>query len=72
MSIQVNKSIDAVRTTVPHEMWGDILRKLDKSPCPTHVAENTDFYDMNDDEAYSLDPGDIVEFDDEVDYDSDF
>ena len=67
LKIQVNRIIDAVRTTVTHEMSDDILQKLDASFCPAHGADVADFYETNDDDAYSFDPGDIAEFDDDID-----
>jgi hypothetical protein len=30
MRLQVNQILDAVRSTVPQEMWGQIARKLDR------------------------------------------
>jgi hypothetical protein len=41
---QVNKIIDAVKSTVPREMWGDIADKLDLEQHPAALdAETEDF-----------------------------
>jgi hypothetical protein len=65
--IQLNRIIDAVRSTVPQQMWDDILQRLDTSTCPEHAADVDDFYNNNDDDAYSVGPPDVAEFDDDID-----
>jgi hypothetical protein len=66
MRVQVNRIIDAVRTTVPHEMWDDIVQRLDTSTYPADVADVDDFYDDDDDDSYSVLPSDLTEFDDDT------
>jgi hypothetical protein len=62
--LQVNMIIDAVKSTVPQEMWGDILEKLDQLEQHRKVldAETADFDD--DDDGY--DPTEFAEDDDEL------
>ncbi|WP_051073713.1 hypothetical protein [Mycobacterium sp. JS623] len=69
--VQLNRIIEAVRSTVPEPMWADISRKLDASTHAEHAAEVDDFYDQNDDDEYSIHAPDVAEFDDDLD-DSDF
>jgi hypothetical protein len=52
----VNRIIDAVRSTVPQQMWDDILQRLDTSTCPARAADVDDFYDVDDDDEYSVHP----------------
>lgn len=65
LKLQVNRIIDAVRTTVPNEMWGQILQKVEPGPCQAHEADANDFDDTNDDAAYPLDLGGVADFDDD-------
>ncbi len=65
--VQLNRIIDAVRSTVPQHMWDDILQRLDASTCPAHAADVDDFYDDDDDDSYSVLPLDVTEFDDDID-----
>lgn len=67
MRVEVNRLIDAVRLTVPDQMWDDILQRLDASTCPAHAADVDDFYDIDDDDACSVGPHDVAEFDDDID-----
>jgi hypothetical protein len=67
LRVQVNRIIDAVRSTVPQQMWDDILQRLDPSACRAHTADVDDFYDTNDDDTYSVGPQDFAEFDDDID-----
>jgi hypothetical protein len=67
ISVQVNRIVDAVRTTVPQAMWDDILQRLDTSTSPADAADGDDFYNDNDDDAYSVGPPDVADFDDDID-----
>lgn len=67
MRVQVNRIIDAVRSTVPQQMWDDILQRLDASTCPAHTADVNDFYDEDGDDEYAVHPRDVAEFDDDID-----
>lgn len=65
--VQLNRIIDAVRTTVPHDMWGDILQALDGSTGQAHSVAVKDFYDEVDDGECVLQPSAIAESDDDID-----
>jgi hypothetical protein len=65
--VQVNKLIDAVRTSVPQEMWDDIVQKLDIPNESKHAAEADDFYDRNDTGELSIQLPDVADFDDDLD-----
>jgi hypothetical protein len=65
--VQVNKLIDAVRTSVPQEMWDDIVQKLDIPNEPKHAAEADDFYDRNDTGELSVQLPDVADFDEDLD-----
>ncbi|SKG74715.1 Uncharacterised protein [Mycobacteroides abscessus subsp. bolletii] len=65
--VQLNRIINAVRSTVPHEMWTDILRALGTTTHSAHTGEIRDFYDEVDDGEMVLEPAVIAEFDDEHD-----
>jgi hypothetical protein len=69
--LQVNRIIDAVRSTVPQDMWADILQRLDTSTAPAVATAVDDFYNNNDDDAYPVGPPDFGEFDDDIDDDID-
>ncbi|MGO4445070.1 hypothetical protein AB4Z42_17095 [Mycobacterium sp. 2YAF39] len=63
--VQLNKIVDAVRSTVPQEMWADILQALDVPTDPVRGDDVIDFYDTND-HAHALDPGAEADFDDDL------
>lgn len=65
--VQLSKIIDAVRTTVPQEMWADIRQTLDGSTDPAHAVGVKDFYDEVDNDEYVLPPSAFAEFDDDFD-----
>ncbi len=67
---QLNRIIDAVRSTVPHEMWADILQALHTTTEPARTADIKDFYDEVDDGELVLEPAAIAEFDDADEHDS--
>lgn len=57
MKVQVNRIIDAVRSTVPESMWGDIVDKVNEaSPV---IAVDTD-EDVPGDDDLPLDPDDLA------------
>ena len=62
MRVQVNWITEAVKSTVPQEMWGDILKKLDQLE---HHSEALDaeIEDFDDDDPY--DPTEFIAEDDE-------
>ena len=53
--------IDAVRSTVPQEMWGAIVEKLDQ------VEQHPEAIDVGEDDFDADDPYDPMEFIDEDD-----
>ncbi|MCU1701379.1 MAG: hypothetical protein JWR34_7442 [Mycobacterium sp.] len=67
MRVEVNRLIDAVRLTVPEQMWDDILQRLDTSNAPRHAADADDFYDRNDTSEFPARPPDVADFDDDLD-----
>jgi hypothetical protein len=67
LRVQVNRIIDAVRSTVPEQMWDDILQRLGTSTSPAHAADVNDFYDEDDDDEYAVDPADVADFHDDID-----
>jgi hypothetical protein len=68
--IQLNRIIDAVRSTVPQEMWADILQALGTTRDSAHTGKIRDFYDEVDDGEVVLEPAAIAEFDDADEHDS--
>jgi hypothetical protein len=49
--VQVNRIIDAVRSTVPESMWGDIARKLDGAvKADDRTDDDMEEFDRDDDE----------------------
>jgi len=42
MRVQVGRIIDAVKSTVPQEMWGAIIEKLDQNIIFTHLDDDED------------------------------
>ena len=55
---------DAVKSTVPQEMWGEIIEKLDEAEQhPAALDVGTDFFDDDDDAPF--DPTEFIEEDDE-------
>jgi hypothetical protein len=63
--VQVNHIIEAVRSTVPQEMWGEIKRKLNEAEQHSEpVGIETEALDEADD---VFDPAEFAEEDDELD-----
>ena len=60
MRLQLNRIIDAVKCTVPQQMWGVIAEKLDQ---PEPLDVEADAFDEADD-AY--DPTEFADIDDEL------
>ena len=59
MSRQISQILDAVKSTVPQEMWGAIIDKLDQvEQVALGVGDETDY----DDDLF--DPGDCDDMDD--------
>jgi hypothetical protein len=63
--VKVNRIIDAVKSTVPQEMWGEISEKLEELEHPDALDVGTDSFDEADDEPF--DPDELDDFDDELD-----
>ena len=63
MRRQINPIADAVKSTVPQEMWGAIIEKLEElEQHPEALDVGTDSFD--DDDAY--DPTEFIDEDDEL------
>jgi hypothetical protein len=65
MKVQLDQICDAVKSTVPQEMWGEIIEKLEEleEQHPEALDVGTDCFDDADDDAY--DPTEFVDEDDE-------
>jgi hypothetical protein len=64
MRIELGRIIDAVKSTVPQSMWGEIVEKLDQmEQYPESIVDETDAYGESDD---VFDPTDFAEEDDEL------
>ena len=65
MKVQLGHICAAVKSTVPQEMWGEIIEKLDEAEQRQEaLSVGTDSVDDADDEPY--DPTEFIEEDDEV------
>lgn len=63
--VQLNRIIDAVKSTVPQEMWGEIADKLDRPELEPSVPFDEDANDFEGEDDI-FDPEDFVEEDDEL------
>ena len=65
MKVQLAAICDAVKSTVPHEMWGEIVEKLDELEEQHSEALDvgTDSFDDDDDDPY--DPTEFIDDDDD-------
>ena len=65
MRVQMDQICDAVKSTVPQEMWGEIVEKLDELEEQHSEALDvgTDSFDDDDDDPY--DPTEFIDDDDE-------
>ena len=64
MKVQLGRICDAVKSTVPQEMWGEIVEKLEElEQHPEALDVGTDSFDDADDDAY--DPTEFIDEDDE-------
>ena len=64
MKVQLGQICDAVKSTVPQEMWGEIVEKLEElEQHPEALDVGTDSFDDADDDAY--DPTEFIDEDDE-------
>ena len=65
MRVQMDQICDAVKSTVPQEMWGEIVEKLDELEEQHSGALDvgTDSFDDDDDDPY--DPTEFIDDDDE-------
>jgi hypothetical protein len=64
LKVQLAAICDAVKSTVPQEMWGEIIEKLDEAEQHSEVLDvGTDSSDSDDDEPF--DPTEFIDDDDE-------
>ena len=64
MKVQLGQICDAVRSTVPQEMWGEIIEKLEEfEQHQEALSVGTDSFDDDDDEPF--DPTEFMDKDDE-------
>ena len=64
MRVQMDQICDAVKSTVPQEMWGEIIEKLEEfEPHQEALSVGTDSFDDDDDEPF--DPTEFIDEDDE-------
>ena len=64
MKVQVAAICDAVKSTVPQEMWSEIIEKLDEAEQHSQVLDvEDDCFDDADDDAF--DPTEFIDDDDE-------
>ena len=63
MKVQMDAICDAVKSTLPQEMWGEIIEKLDGRQHPEALDVGTDSFDDADDEPF--DPTEFIDEDDE-------
>ena len=68
MKVQLAAICDAVKSTVPHEMWGEIVEKLDELEEQHSEALDvgTDSFDDDDDDPY--DPTEFIDDDDDDEF----
>ena len=65
MKVQLGQICDAVRSTVPQEMWGEIIEKLDEAEQHQEaLSVGRNSFDDADDEPF--DPTEFIEEDDEL------
>jgi hypothetical protein len=66
MKVQMDQICDAVKSTVPQEMWGEIIEKLEElEQHPEAPDVGTDSFNDADDEPF--DPTEFLDEDDEFD-----
>ena len=64
MKVQLGQICDAVRSTVPQEMWGEIIEKLDEAEQHQEaLSVGRNSFDDADDEPF--DPTEFIDEDDE-------
>ena len=64
MKVQLGHICDAVKSTVPQEMWGEIVEKLEEAEQHQEALDvGTDSFDDADDDPY--DPTEFIDDDDE-------
>jgi hypothetical protein len=64
MKVQMDQTCDAVKSTVPQEMWGEIIEKLEElEQHPEALDVGTDSFNAADDEPF--DPTGFIDEDDE-------
>ncbi len=66
MKVQMDRICDAVKSTVPQEMWGEIVEKLEElEQHPKALDVGTDSFDDADDDDEPYDPTEFIDDDDE-------
>ena len=66
MKVQMNQICDAVKSTVPQEMWGAIVEKLEGLEQDSQALDvGTDSFDDDDDDDDPFDPTEFIDDDDE-------
>ena len=66
MKVQLSQICDAVKSTVPQEMWGEIIQKLDEAEQHSEALDiEEDAFDDSYDDPY--DPTEFMDKDDEFD-----
>ena len=64
LKVQMGQMCNAVKSTVPEEMWGEIIEKLEEFEQHQEALDvGTDSFDDDDDEPF--DPTEFTEDDDE-------
>jgi hypothetical protein len=64
MRVHLDQICDAVKSTVPQEMWSEIIEKLDEAEQhPEALDVDTDSFDDADDDPF--DPTEFIDEDDE-------
>ena len=66
MKVQVAAICDAVKSTVPQEMWSEIVEKLDKAEQHSEVLDVVEgAFDDDDDDDDPFDPTEFIDDDDD-------
>ena len=64
LKVQLGQILEAVKSTVPQELWGEIVEKIEElEQHPEALSVGTDSFDDADDDAY--DPTEFIDEDDE-------
>jgi predicted RNA-binding protein YlqC (UPF0109 family) len=66
VAVQLGRIINAVRTTVPEEMWAEIIEKLDDDGVCAKLVADTDDDEYVDDDDLPIEPDCPPELDDDI------